>query len=64
MNPSHREKVDKKEAIKKLMKELHEGADIDEIKKKFRALIKDVSPMDISQVEEELVKEGMPREKF
>lgn len=58
------EKEDKKEVIKGLIKRLHEGADVEEIKEKFKEVIKDITSTEIAQIEEELIKEGMPREEI
>jgi len=54
--------VNRKETLKELIKRLHEGADPDEVKGQFKDLIKDLTPDVIAQVEEELIKEGMPKE--
>ncbi len=57
-------KQDKKEALRGLFRRLHEGADPEAMKEEFKEVIRDVTPLDITQVEEELVKEGMPREEI
>jgi len=57
-------KEDKKEILKLLIKRLHEGADPEEMKEKFREVIKDITPTEIARIEQELVKEGMPREEI
>ncbi len=54
----------KKKALKELIEKLHAGAKPEEIKERFKEVLKDVGPAEISQVEEELIKEGMPREKI
>jgi PAS domain S-box-containing protein len=54
----------KKKALKELIEKLHAGAEPDEMKKRLKEVLKDVGPTEISQVEEELIKEGMPREKI
>ena len=54
----------KKEALKGLIKRLHQGARPEEIKEEFREVLKGVTPTEIVQIEEELVKEGMPREEI
>lgn len=54
----------KKKALKELIEKLHAGAKPEEIKERFKEFLKDVGPTEISQVEEELIKEGMPREKI
>jgi len=53
---------DKKEILKRLIRSLHEGADPEWIKDKFQEVLEEVTPMGIAEVEEELMKEGMPRE--
>lgn len=50
--------------LKQLLKRLHEGAPQTEVEQEFRRLAKEVAPLDIAQVEEELIKEGMPREEI
>lgn len=62
MSNSNSPKADKKEAIKRLIKRLHEGAGVEETKEKFKEEIKDISSSEIAAIEEELIKEGMPRE--
>lgn len=57
-------KEEKKKALKVLIKKLHEGADPHGIKERFQELIKDVSPIEIAQMEEELIREGLPREEI
>ena len=64
MNDTSGEKEDKKEVIKSIIKRLHEGANVEEIKEKFKEVIKDITPIEISQIEEELIREGMPREEI
>lgn len=54
----------KKEQLKALIKKLHSGSDINEIKSKFADTIKNTSPEEIAKIEEELIKEGMPVEEI
>jgi PAS domain S-box-containing protein len=54
----------KKKALKELIEKLHAGSKPDEIKQRFKEILKDVGPSEISRVEEELIKEGMPWEKI
>ncbi len=54
----------RKEMLKALIKSLHEGKDPDEVKEQFKALLRGVTPLEIAQVEEELIEEGMPREEI
>jgi len=55
---------DKKRILKELIKKLHQGASPQEVKKEFQEAFKDVTPTAIAQAEEELIKEGMPREEI
>lgn len=54
----------KREALKKLIRSLHEGAKPEEVKKKFKEQFDDVSAAEIGKIEEELINEGMPREEI
>lgn len=53
-----------KEEIKKLIKKLHVGEDPAVVKEEFRDLIKNLTQAEISQAEEQLIKEGMPVEEI
>ena len=55
---------EKKKALKKLIEELNEGKDPEEAKKEFKDIIADTKGDELALAEEELVKEGMPREKL
>ena len=55
---------EKKEKLKKLITDLNEGLDPEEAKEKFKDIIKDTGPDELAKAEEELVQEGMPREKL
>ncbi len=55
---------DKKEILKNLFRELHKGRSISELKEKFSALLKEITPEDVARVEEEMIKEGIPREEI
>ena len=55
---------DKKEALKKLIRSLHKGADPEKTKVKFKEILGEVSSEEIARIEEELVAEGMPREEI
>ena len=46
--------------LKNLIKDLHDGADPDEAKARFDAVITDVTPQEIGAMEEQLIREGMP----
>ena len=58
------EELGKKEMLKDLIKALHAGESPDELKQRFKDVLKDVDPAQIAQVEEELIAEGMPREEI
>lgn len=58
------EKMDKKEIIRKIIERIHRGEDPEKIKEEFREMLGDISPLEIAKVEEELIKEGMPREEI
>ncbi|MHA2357564.1 MAG: DUF438 domain-containing protein, partial [Candidatus Heimdallarchaeaceae archaeon] len=53
-----------KEVIKKLIKRLHEGEDPIKVKAEFKEVIKSLTPLQISQAEEILIREGMPAEEI
>ncbi len=57
-------KEDKKNILKEIIKKLHEGAKLEEVKEEFREVLKGIKPNDITQIEEELINEGMPREEI
>jgi DUF438 domain-containing protein len=50
----------KREVLKRMIKDLHSGGDFQKIKAEFIEFIKDVTPPEIAQMEQELVKEGLP----
>lgn len=56
-NREHRQKV-----LKELIMELHEGKTVDEVKDRFDKLIEGISASEISQMEQNLIMEGMPVE--
>jgi len=55
---------DKKKILKELMRQLHAGASPIEVKEKFRQVLEGVSPLEIAKIEEELIREGLPREEI
>jgi PAS domain S-box-containing protein len=59
-----KESFDKKKKLKEVIKELHGGASPTQVKEKFKEFLKGTKPEDISKIEQELVKEGMPREEL
>lgn len=56
-NSEYRQKI-----LKDLIKQLHEGKTVDEVKEEFNKHFSTVSTTEISQIEQALVKEGLPIE--
>ena len=52
----------KKELLKKIILDLHNGEDIVVIKKRFSDLIKDINSKEISELEQSLIDEGLPED--
>lgn len=44
--------------------DLHRGKSVDEVKERFRTLIKDIGATEISQLEQRLINEGLPEEEI
>jgi hypothetical protein len=55
---------EKKRMLKEMIKQLHAGVPPQEVKEKFKQVLADTSSEDIAKIEQELVKEGMPREEL
>ncbi len=55
---------DKKRALKEIIRQLHSGAEPQEVKERFNRILASTSPSDIASIEQELVREGMPREEI
>jgi len=54
----------RKETLKHVLRQLHAGQTVEEVKGEFAALLRGVSAMEIAQIEQELVEEGMPAEEI
>jgi len=52
----------KKGVLKTILIQLHQGASIDEVKDQAKKIMKELTSEDIAAVEQELIKEGIPRE--
>jgi len=50
----------RKAALKGLVRDLHDGGDVDEIKARFARLVGNVSAVEIARLEQELIDEGLP----
>ena len=55
---------DKKRVLKEILRQLHSGVSPEELKEKFKQFLKGANSEDIARIEQELVKEGMPREQL
>jgi hypothetical protein len=55
---------ERKEILKELIESLHEGADPKAVKEEFKEALRSASPIEIARAEEELIREGMPREEI
>ena len=54
----------RKDALKELIKRIHNGENPEEVKRDFKEILKGVTPQEVAQTEEELIKEGLPREEI
>jgi PAS domain S-box-containing protein len=57
-------KEDKKAKIKEIIRKLHQGADVGNLKEEFKELLSSVSSEEIAKIEEELIGEGFSREEI
>jgi PAS domain S-box-containing protein len=64
MSKSPAELKERKDKLKRAVEKLHSGASVTDVKEEFRDILKDASPLEISKIEEELIDEGIPREKI
>lgn len=51
---------ERQETLKKIIEDLHTGAPMEELKKRFGELIEDIGPTEIAQMEQALIAAGMP----
>ena len=56
--------ADRKRILKQIIKQLHSGVPPQEVKEKFRQALEGVGSEEIAKVENDLVKEGTPREEI
>jgi PAS domain S-box-containing protein len=54
----------KKKMLKEIISQLHAGLPPQEVKERFKQVLEGVSSEEIARIEQELVKEGMPREEL
>lgn len=50
----------RQEALKRVIRQLHEGATVEEVKEEFSRLLQDVGATEIAQIEQALIAEGLP----
>ncbi len=53
------ELLGKKERLKDALRRLHQGKDVEEVKKEIKELLKDIYPTEIPVIEQELMEEGV-----
>ena len=53
-------KEDRKEILKGIIRDVHAGVDMEILRKRFADFVKDVSPTEISEIEQSLIDEGLP----
>jgi len=54
----------RKEILKQIIKELHAGSPLEELKQRFANFLTGLKPEEVALAEEELIKEGLPREEI
>jgi len=57
-------KTNKKEILKGIIRDLHRGGDVEELRKRFAELVRGVSGGEIAAMEQELISEGLPEEEI
>ncbi|MGB9740792.1 MAG: DUF438 domain-containing protein [Candidatus Bathyarchaeia archaeon] len=55
---------DRKSVLKEILRLLHADAKPEEVKERFKQFLETISPLEISKIEQELIREGMPREEI
>lgn len=55
---------ERKQLLKDLIRRLHAGAKPDRIKEEFAQILKEIGPSEISEIEEELIRDGMGKEEI
>src|SRR5699024_12645278 len=64
MNKDLGDRQYKQEQLKEVIRELHAGKTVEEVKEKFAKVIEGGSPKEIGEMEVQLVKEGLPIEEI
>jgi DUF438 domain-containing protein len=55
-------RTERVEVLKGIIKELHDGGDLEAAREKFAVAVKDVAASEIAEMEQQLIREGMPVE--
>lgn len=64
MNQINQEEIQRREMLKRVLRELHEGKSVDDIKAKYGQLLEGVEAVEISALEQALLDEGVPEEEI
>ncbi len=56
------ERAKRQEVLKGIIRELHQGAPVEQVKARFDELVRDIDSAEIAQMEQALIAEGMPVE--
>jgi len=54
----------RQQELKKIIRDLHDGKPLAEVKQRFTTLIKDIGPAEIAALEQALIREGLPEEQI
>ena len=54
------DRAKRQEVLKRLIRQLHEGRTVDEVKEEFATLLRDVGAEEIAELEQALIDEGLP----
>jgi len=54
----------KKRMLKEIITQLHGGVSPQEVKERFKQVLEGISPLEIAEIEQGLIKEGIPREEI
>ncbi len=55
---------ERRRILKDLIKQLHAGAKPEEVKARFKDILRNVTPLEIAEIEQDLIREGIPREEI
>ncbi len=64
MNKTNQNDIQRREMLKQMLRELHQGKSVDEVKAKYGQLLEGVDALEISTLEQALLDEGVPEEEI